>query len=154
MWTSDASACFEVDVRGEELDVDEDHLGGVGRLLHGLGDDDGDGLTDETHLAAREQGAARCRIEGRRNRLEAEGLSGVDRDDAGHSDRAVGVDRFDRAVRDCGADEGDLRRSDKPWILQVVCVDAACRQELRVFLALDARPQNACSSHGGTPCMS
>ena len=48
---------FEVDERREEVDVGVDHLGGIGGLLIGLGDDHGDRLADVAHLVAGQQRA-------------------------------------------------------------------------------------------------
>ena len=63
---------FEVDVRRQELDVDEHHLGCVGGLLPGLGHDGGDWLAHVPHFVAGKQCACCGRVEGRRDRLEAE----------------------------------------------------------------------------------
>ena len=61
-----------VDDRVEHVVVDDDGLGGVGRLAAGLGDDGGDRLADVAHPVAGQQRARHRRVERRRRRLEAE----------------------------------------------------------------------------------
>ena len=138
---------LDVDEGGQEVVVDEHHLGGVGGLLMGFGDDHGDGFADVADLVARQQRASCRRVERRRDRFEPERLGGVDRKDAGHVDCGLDVDRLDRGVGDHRSDEHRMGRALETRVVDVVGVDAARRQELRIFLALNARPQNACTGH-------
>ena len=76
---------LEIDQRRQRIDVGDHRLGGVGRLLVGLGDDRRDRLADPAHLAGREQRAGDARVERRRLRLERQGSAVWTRDHAGHA---------------------------------------------------------------------
>ena len=133
----------EIDLRRQEVDVDEHHLGGISRLGLRLGDDRHDGLTDEADLVAREQRARHHRVECRRDRLESERLGGEDPDDARHVLRSVDVDRQDRAVCGGRARVHDVEGASEQLLVHVVDVHPTGGEELGVLLALDSGPQNA-----------
>ncbi len=101
---------LEVDECGQELVVDEHHLGGVGRLLLRFGDDDGDRFADVADLVAGEQGPRRAGVERRGDRFEAERFGGVDRQDAGHLERATRC----RSTRSCRGRPSSGRRPPAP----------------------------------------
>jgi hypothetical protein len=102
-------------------------------------------------LVAGEQRARRSGVEWRRNRLEAERLGGVYGEHAGHLERALDVDRQDRAVGHSGPSVDSLSCTNEAGITDVVGVDAARCQELRIFFALNAVTKNAATSHVN-PC--
>jgi hypothetical protein len=134
---------LDVDQRGEEVDVDEHRVGGIGGLRQRLGHDGHHRLADEAHLVAGEHRAGDGRIELRRHRLEAERLRGEDRHDAGHRLGGVGVDRQDRAVGDRGSGVDHVQRTGEEFFVQVVDVDAPGGEELRILFALDTSSQDA-----------
>ena len=134
---------FDVDQGGEEVDVDEHHLGGVGGLRERLGDDRNDRFTDEADLVAGEHRARHGGVELRRHRLEPQRLGGEHADDAGHVLDPVDVDRQDRAVGDRRARVHHVQGAAEQVVLEVVDVHAAGGEELGVFLALNSGPQDA-----------
>ncbi len=134
---------FDVDQGRQEVDVDEHHLGGVGGLCEGFGDDRGDGFTDEADLVAREHRARHHRVELRWHGLERHRLGGEDADDAGHVLCSLDVDREDGAVGRCGACVDHVQGTGEQFLVQVVDVHAAGGEELGIFLALNSGSQDA-----------
>ena len=85
---------------GQRLVVDDDRLGGIARLVAGLGDDRRDRFADEAH------GVDRERVLRRRGGLRSVGALEVgrlqQRLDAGANELLAGDDRDDARHRSCG----------------------------------------------------
>ena len=135
---------FHVDVRLEDVVVDDHAFCCVFTLVGLLGEHDCDRLADVAHLAARKQRARDCRVVGRGNVDELEVRRGVDRHDTGHLECIGGVDRADVGVCHGAAHVGHVQRVCEQRLVQhVVDIDPTGGEELRVFLALNSIAEDA-----------
>ena len=120
----------------QRLDVGDDCLGGIARLLKRLRHDAGDRIADEAHLVAGKGRPRRLlhlgavtaleRQAGRHAAVARQVGGGIDREHARHGARGLGVDPADHAMADLAADDhrmGLVRQAD------VVGVAALAPQE-------------------------
>ncbi len=120
--TPSSNAVFGVDHRGQRIDVGPHRRRGVLTLLHRLGEDDGDRLTDEAHPAVGERRPDEVGMHRDETVVgcHAERLGGEDGDDAGHPDRIVDMDRAEHAMGHVGADEHGVQPVDERQVGQIV----------------------------------
>ena len=129
--------------------VDHHELGRVGAERRGLGDDDGNRLTDESDLAGGQDRTA----EGGREHDEAgrhvasrevqEIVVAVDGEHARRRLRFGGVDGKQPRVRHRGPDEHRVDRAGEQLVLHVGGVRTSDGQELRIFLTNDSGTNDA-----------
>ena len=106
----------------EGVVVGDDGVGGIGRLLMGLGHDRRHDVADETHAVLREHGPVQRRRQQWEalHRGQAEVVGGrVHRDHPGHVPGRLGVDRQDVAVGDIRPHEHHVGRVGEDEVVEV-----------------------------------
>ena len=139
------------------LPVDDHPIRPVLRRVAAVGDDHGNGLADEADLVGRQR-PLRHRIgDGGARHLQQDALaahhgrqviSGIDRYHAGHGARAGHVDGADTGMGEGAAHEGAFHHARQP---EVVHEAALAGQQVGVFQALDALPDEDAPGHAAPP---